>query len=104
MIPKEAITKAKEGGWDPGRQYSPSNWQFVTTRIDFWQTLGKALGPFAKGKGRLHLASPKGVAIADESLDWGRYTAHRFWDLVFQGKPTEKFWKELLTKKQNHGA
>lgn len=43
----------------------------------FWQALGKALG-------------------WNERYMSGYPVAHRFYDLILQGKPIDEFWAELL--------
>lgn len=98
-IPKEIIEKAIEEGWQPSyvRQYwnystpqtGTQQWELFGIALDpiFWQCLGKSLGWFKEWTtrvGRLNISI--------------RY-AHRFYDLILQGKPTEEFWKQLLANK-----
>lgn len=99
-IPKEIIEKSIEGGWS-----GPSKWVMDTPMIieklkvfgsmthdenctialdpTFWQALGKALGWNSTDFGNY------------EAPDWLLY-AHRFYDLILQGKDTTNFWKEIL--------
>lgn len=97
MIPREAISRAVEGGWKPPYEESYANkweiendgiwtydgeslgewhiWQQIALDPSFWQALG----------GRL----PK---IGE---DWLLY-ALRFSTLILTGGSTDEFWDELL--------
>lgn len=91
MIPKQAIEKAIEGGWQHEIKdfaeyalatFNPSGirWQVIALDKTFWQALGKALG-----------------WVPDYALEagWGHY-AHMFYRLIHTGGDTEKFWADLL--------
>lgn len=119
MIPKEAIEKGIEGGWETYASYWQTiDWQVIALDPSFWQALGKALGWLAK---YLQTECPKchhdvkylnpgnfcpecgSVTVSVEH--WRQYTrstftdyAHRFYDLILTGGDTEAFWNELLTK------
>lgn len=124
-IPKEAIERAIAGGWGKSRLDQLPNWkvasrttimfwkelplvgnhktvpkerqilQMSSIALDptFWQALGKALG---WGESTFHQIA-NGIEYQEYGYDevW-RLLAHRFYDLILQGKPTEDFWKELL--------
>ena len=82
MIPKLALEKAREGGWNPGRSYTESHWALVAMKAGFWQGLAKAIGHHA-----------------NETKDFfGCDLARCFYDLVLFEKSTSDYWKELLTK------
>lgn len=99
QIPKEAIEKAIEGKWQPNYLFDmmPATNYFALLEEDFarialdptfWQALGKALG------------WRTGMTFADifdgRELSGWEYHAHRFYDLILQGKDTTDFWKEIL--------
>lgn len=96
IIPKEIIEKAISGGWQFGRMQSDGlhvelrdpDWTMadVVLSSEFWQALGKSLGWEKDGKGTYF-------------TNWtaSEYMAHRFFDLILQGKPTADYWQELLT-------
>lgn len=61
----------------------------------FWQALGKALGkededytddPFADWK----------------YWEWWKGAAHHYFDIILTGGDTEKFWSELLDRKESN--
>jgi len=85
MIPKVAIEKAIEGGWndrlyrvDMGNRSVWTHSEALVLDPAFWQALGRALGW--------------------EEYHWkhDRTTQHRFYDLVLTGGDTEAYWNELL--------
>lgn len=100
MIPKLAIEKAVAGGWETDnlKVYNNgsimqesghvSHWEEIVLTPAFWQALGKSLG-----WGHDHYHLPGGMHISGVR---SRYEAHRFYDLILQGKDTEAFWYELL--------
>lgn len=96
MISKLAIDKAISAGWRPLPHLTHNELCAIALDATFWQSLGKALGPFADGDGLFHLESPRGVAI-DRDVSWADYTAHRFYDLILTDVSTEEFWAELLS-------
>ncbi len=111
LIPAEALRKAREGGWHECRGFQftgtlrgPGGHSVVLIRqgIDrpmikkvwpeavaldaqFWQGLGEALGWSTRDVGRGYSG-------------WAD-TAHRFYDLMLTGQPTEKFWEKVLKTK-----
>lgn len=116
MIPKQAIEKAIEGGFEEGR-----NWKFVSANRywvcwldgngtvtpistslyiispDFWQALGKALGwGTSLYVGRMVRLSGDELKGDKWELPIPEYYAHRFYDLILNGGNVEAFWKELL--------
>lgn len=91
MIPKAAIEKAIEGGWNSPKSGSLADMIWETTALDptFWQALGKSLG-WPTGK------EPDVSLFEWETKGWsGR--AHQFFDLILTGQDTAAFWDELLT-------
>ena len=113
-IPKEAIEKAIEGGWHseyPDCQIlTHSSWYLMvgssrlsckgtplsTVALDptFWQSLGKSL-----------MWTEKTLVYEDDDMEDGTndvwqktwlFNAHRFYDLVLEGKDTDDFWQKLL--------
>jgi hypothetical protein len=105
MIPKAAIEKAIQGGWQPNvsefREFvcyidavnyldAKGSWQVIKYEeiaLDpsFFQALGKALG----------LEKSDRNTRTEIWLEW-KYQAHRFYDLILTGQPTEPFWEALL--------
>lgn len=95
-IPKAVIEKAIEGGYE-GAFINPLNQleyrkhpaQIALDPL-FWQALGKAL-EWEEGKKIYNRG------IWDRSIReiWCE-NAHRFYDLILTGQPTEPFWDELL--------
>lgn len=103
-IPKEAIERAIAGGWLKAncnvqqtrswcKYLYPEDMALIALDPTFWQALGKALG---WGESTFHQIA-NGIEYQEYGYDevW-RLLAHRFYDLILQGKPTEDFWKELL--------
>lgn len=112
-IPKLAIEKAIEGGWQDGQaldskrieitgmgyiriyhwdssEFNAYDWQEVALDPTFWQALGKALGwPKEVNYPAKEIYQFRCAATCD-------FHAHRFYDLVLTGGGTEAFWKELL--------
>lgn len=103
-IPKEAIEKAIEGGWKPSKfrerfMYNTSYKRFSQSKTSsaaissheialdptFWQALGESLG----------WKEWTTTMLVYDELTWFHY-AHKFTDLILQGKDTDEFWKELL--------
>lgn len=95
-IPKEAIAKAKEGGWD---DYETMNGFVVSADEEpniaaldplFWQALGKSLG------------WPKHEPTKDSSsvgiTEWHHF-AMSFYNLILTNGDTDKFWTDLLANK-----
>lgn len=105
MIPKAAIEKAIEGGWNGYLGYIASSeesldqwlkfggaeqaWAFIALDPLFWEALGRAKGW-------------KDETLADEELkvwlnpEWYD-KANMFYDLILTGQSTDRFWKELLS-------
>lgn len=88
-IPREAIEKAIEGGWNPSGSATISmqeaierlRYEEIALDPTFWQALGKSLG----------------WAGGNETAEMFAATQlHKFVDLILQGKSTEAFWQELL--------
>lgn len=90
MIPKEIISKAVRGGWQPPNLELQHEAVFVLDPA-FWQALGKALG-WWDDIGQIPSKMPKRRIDQDP---WN-YHAHRFYDLILTGGDTEKFWADLL--------
>ena len=115
MIPKEAIEKAIEGGWEPvanggnhpnaivgdiknGLQYflerNGNSFRKHLTEIaldsSFWQSLGKALG----WKLGWHHTGLDNSTISNDL-----YYALIFHTLILTGGDTKAFWDELLKSK-----
>jgi hypothetical protein len=108
LIPAEALRKAREGGWHECRGFQftaalrgPGGHSVVLIRqgtdrpmikkiwpeavaldANFWQGLGEALGWSMRDVGRGYSG-------------WAD-TAHRFYDLMLTGQPTEGFWEKVL--------
>lgn len=116
MIPKLAIEKAIEGGWQvphvetedelPAaiRFYLHGNeWAKIALDPTFWQALGKSLRGEIETHiyikrvhaGKPHLGNVTITRPNRYSFNWRKH-AHRFYDLILQGKDTEPFWQELL--------
>jgi hypothetical protein len=111
LIPAEALRKAREGGWHECRGFQftgalrgPGGHSVVLIRqgtdrpmikkvwpeavaldAKFWQGLGEALGWSMRDVGRGYSG-------------WAD-TAHRFYDLMLTGQPTEGFWEKVLKTK-----
>ncbi len=102
MIPKEAIEKAIEGGWNTyiANGWSPLEWcgaprfsgdelYFIALDPSFWQSLGKALG----WKGKAYFRS-KGY----ECEPW-QFFQLSFVEASWGGADeVADFWRELLAK------
>jgi len=111
LIPREALDKAVQGGWRTYKDFQFANAmhgprQFVmligkgingavTKRVweegvaldaGFWQGLGAALGWSNRDVGGGY------SGWADN--------AHKFYDLMLTGQPTDQFWKKTL---RSHG-
>ena len=111
LIPKEALEKAVQGGWRTYKDFQFANAmhgprQFVmligkgingavTRRVweegvaldaGFWQGLGAALGWSNRDVGGGY------SGWADN--------AHKFYDLMLTGQPTDQFWEKTL---RSHG-
>jgi hypothetical protein len=111
LIPREALEKAVQGGWRTYKDFQFANAmhgprQFVmligkgingavTRRVweegvaldaGFWQGLGAALGWSNRDVGGGY------SGWADN--------AHKFYDLMLTGQPTDQFWKKTLS---SHG-
>lgn len=125
MIPKEAIEKAIEGGWEFRKSlHWPRNlgvypsdidalvvvWQQVALSPDFWQSLGKALGWSEEDfEGFIHkdddmlcpcnpeklVQSGAMIVLHRGPVRW-RTEAHNFFGIILTGGDTEKFWSDLL--------
>lgn len=88
MIPKEAIEKAIEGGWEPYKTRTTlPNWQITALDPAFWQALGKALG--------WPSVTPGNSVMTQEFPQTWRYHALHFYDLILTGGDTAAFWKSL---------
>jgi hypothetical protein len=111
LIPAEALKKAREGGWHECRGFQFTGalrwpgghsvvligpgadrpivkkvWpEAVALDAGFWQGLGEALGWSMRDVGRGY------SGWADN--------AHRFYDLMLTGQPTEGFWEKVLKTK-----
>lgn len=89
-IPREAIDKAISGGWLGGNWDTYNNggfdWQHIVLDPTFWQALGKALGWGTNWNPTVE---------NDQYLEEWYDTAHRFYDLILQGQPTNQFWADL---------
>jgi len=91
MIPKEAITKAIEGGWSNDAMYwvveeKQRYFELAALDPDFWRALGKALG------------------WREDTFDmWGMwyFNAQEFQKLILTGGDTEAFWRDLLSPKDS---
>lgn len=92
LIPKEALEKAIEGGWNlyPGMtDYPPSQKLQAAAKITFqerialdpafWRSLGTALGWFER-----------------VGVPYWQIHAHDFYDLVLTGQDPAPFWQSLL--------
>jgi hypothetical protein len=95
MIPKQAIEKAIEGGWNDkiGGHYEEIGfWQTIALDPTFWQALGKALG----WNGLILELIPD--ADRGKIIDPNEWHGHAldFYDLILTGGDTEAFWNELL--------
>lgn len=111
MIPKNAIEKAWEGGWPKGVNGNGLiDYPQIALDPTFWQVLGKSLGwdrkmVVRRGMviGNFGWESPdKNIRFYGEEMGAGMdymnpwvYHAHRFYDLILQGKDTAEFWREL---------
>jgi hypothetical protein len=116
VIPKEAIDRAKKGGWR-----EPLNgWINCDLNVDdhyaldptFWKCLGKALRWEKKiviRRGTLigNFCTPctiehpcgecfKEMGFGMDYLDAWAYYAHRFYDIILTQTDTKPFWDELL--------
>lgn len=100
MIPKEAIEKAIEGGWNT-RGFDSNEWGGVIMHdaaceitLDplFWQSLGNALDKELAAK-----YAAQGTYISFTKWDWRKY-ASTFCDFIFEGRETQVFWDCLLGK------
>ena len=110
MTIQETIEKAINGGWKLPPVHPFGEIQFIRsdTRpkssfhlhsdslfLDplFWQSLGKAMGWYVKGQGKLGLnrLHPDGRYHTDEWL----FKWHRFIDHLAEGKDPESFFKQL---------
>lgn len=108
-IPKEAIEKAIEGGWNPVgsnalsvyEAVDPLRPQEIALDPTFWQALGKNLGYDADSTKiwnstwvRQSFKTEKQLVLSD---DW-QNMALDFHDLILQEKDPTAFWDEILTK------
>lgn len=115
MIPKEILEKAIEGEWKEDLRYKTQypevkkgsgdmliwyvdavnhewtfdRYSFQQIALDplFWQALGKSL---LWSDGASHVSNP--------TPEWME-NAHRFYDLILTGQPTDTFWADLLSDK-----
>jgi len=117
MIPKAILEKAVAGGWNEdiikvGRHYPDCcivfksnlketgvetlsiNFRDVVVDPLFWQSLFP-IGECHCGKDGHALNSVNCPA------DQWRYRAHDFYNLILTGKPTDDFWRELLSHPTN---
>lgn len=111
MIPKQAIEKAIEGGWESNLpsvvaksvdDHKEALHADILTKImwaqfaplavcdpTFWQSLGKELG--------WSEVTPGNAVMSTYFPQTWRYNALRFYDLILTGGDTEEFWVKLLT-------
>lgn len=87
MIPKQAIEKAIEGGWQPTIPHERMPTASIALDPTFWQALGKGCGWVEKHTPD-HLECP--------DLECWCNIANIFTRIVLTDGDTEKFWKELL--------
>lgn len=90
-IPKEAIEKAIEAGWDNSTPQFSDCRDFCSAALDpsFWQALGKSCG------WEEHANVHSREKILGSYGSRARLEAHRFYDLILIGGDTTKFWEEL---------
>lgn len=109
MIPQRIIEKAIAGGWKGALSNGDDTYSFnpfeVALDPTFWQALGKVLGwgegeyqiRFYHNKVRIHKPEDEEVEFGfAKNVDAAQVHAHRFYDLILQGKPTDSFWNEIL--------
>jgi hypothetical protein len=103
MIPKLAIEKAIEGGWEHsigGVQLGIENGEAGHSLFEyafvldpnFWTCLGKSLG----WKDTDSYDTAQGWRTVMRGKQEWVYHAYRFYDLTHQGKSTDEFWQEIL--------
>lgn len=118
MIPKQAIEKAKEGGWennlpsavaktvdDHKEQYHAGVltklmwhqfWPFAACDPTFWQALEVALRvPCGEHTKRGYCVNCDGKGY-HRPQGLGSMIGERFCHLILTNQPTEKFWEEIL--------
>ncbi len=112
-IPKEAITKAIEGGWRPhnGADYSKHKLVKAHKSVDFYAEKGNtssridvryaALDPtfwqaLCGWDDSYMIENPSDLINSIRIPKW-RAKAIAFYDLILTGQPTEQFWADLLT-------
>ena len=99
MIPDEIMRLAQKGGYKIDLywfsqlpQYAHA--QFIIDPL-FWSALGKSLG-WGKETYEDIRGGYTGTVHKIKSRTLGHeYHAHRFYDLILQGKDTTEFWKEI---------
>ena len=84
IIPKEAIEKAIEGGWNDARLDYEATYADIALDHSFWQALGMAL----EWEGA--------IDRRPFATEWENY-AHAFYHRILTGGDTQAFWDELLT-------
>ncbi|SRR5258705_13519207 len=101
-IPRKAIEKAIEGGWQTSfdidvlveQRRHPHLEETIVCSIvldpSFWQSLGIALG-WKRGIKR-GVAGAECIVRQDEWYE----QAHRFYDLILAGGDAQKFWDGIL--------
>lgn len=121
MIPKEAIGKAIEGGWQNEYKqvsydlYVAEVWECAAFDPSFWQSLGNALG-WDKQQITFHVPRQKIMRVSRNGVisyyrnahtvirplrgraNLWKKNAHNFYELILTGGNTDAFWKELLDK------
>lgn len=96
-IPTEIIEKAISGGWIlPTPNFAPHpddsthiEWDSSAQIVldpEFWKCLGKSLG--------WRESVDRNITVYG---DW-KSNAHKFYDLILDGQPTDKFFQEILTQ------
>lgn len=90
-IPQEIIELSVNGGWNSKNSIINAK---IALDPTFWQSLGRALG--------WRSYAPKSFGVNDGRSLEPTYMdyAHRFYDLILQGKDPAPFWEELLSGKQ----
>ncbi len=83
MIPKQAIKKAIEGGWNPSYR-ERTDAHYTVLMPTFWQALGKASG------------WQKSLTFFAVDIPSWEAQALRFHRLILTGGDLDAYWKEVL--------
>jgi hypothetical protein len=89
LIPREALHKAVQGGWRTYKDFQFANAMHGPRQ--FVMLIGKGINGAVTRR-----VWEEGVAL---DAGWAD-NAHKFYDLMLTGQPTDQFWKKTL---RSHG-